>query len=132
MVEGVRVFAVRHLAEAVALLQKPEQFKPVPSYPSQDGVDRTSGELSVRGIKERTQQGHQKDQPAPPKSLGECLGIPGKERHRPDHGQVKQAALHPPVDGGAGTGIVVCRFQNCCSFLYKESWRSGEVPIVNN
>src|SRR5580700_8449005 len=29
MVEGVRVFAVRHLAEAVSLLQKPEQFKPV-------------------------------------------------------------------------------------------------------
>src|SRR5580692_10315005 len=42
MVEGVRVFGVRHLAEAVALLQKPEQFKPVeaaasPAQPASDG-----------------------------------------------------------------------------------------------
>src|SRR5580658_868073 len=42
MVEGVRVFAVRHLAEAVALLQNPEQFKPVeaaasPAQPASDG-----------------------------------------------------------------------------------------------
>jgi hypothetical protein len=80
---------------------------------------RPGGELAVRRIKKRTQQGHQKDLPTPPETFGKRLGIPGKERHGLDHSQVKQAALNPPVDGGGRTGIVVCRFQNCCSFLYE-------------
>jgi magnesium chelatase family protein len=54
MVDGVRVFAVRHLAEAVSLLQKPEQFKPVgpeviQSQPAADG-----GALDFRDVRGQT------------------------------------------------------------------------------
>ena len=89
-----------------------QQIEAVAGHSAQHGMHRPRGKLAVRGIKKRTQQGHQEDQPAPPEALGERLGIPRKERHGLDHGQVEQAALNPPVDGGGRTGIVVCRFQN--------------------
>ena len=54
MVEGVRVFAVRHLTEAVALLQKPEQFKPVEpaAGPAQPVVDAST--LDFRDVRGQT------------------------------------------------------------------------------
>ena len=68
---------------------------------------RPGGELAVGGIKNGAQHGHQEDEASTPEALGEGLRIPGEERHRPDHGQVQQAALNPPVDGGGRTGVVV-------------------------
>jgi hypothetical protein len=111
-----------------------EQVQAVAGDPSQDGMHRPRRKLTIGGIKEGAQEGHQEDQPTPPEAFGEGLGIPGKERHRLDHGQVEQAALDPPVDGGGRTGIVVCLFQNFCLSLDGSSVceQSDEVPIVNN
>ncbi len=84
-----------------------QKVQTVAGYAAQDCVDDTGGELAVGGIKNGAQHGHQKDEAPTPEALGEGLRIPGEERHRPDHGQVQQAALNPPVDGGGRTGVVV-------------------------
>jgi magnesium chelatase family protein len=54
MVEGVRVFGVRHLSEAVALLQKPEQFKPVEAAaaPAPAAIDGNT--LDFRDVRGQT------------------------------------------------------------------------------
>jgi magnesium chelatase family protein len=54
MVEGVRVFGVRHLAEAVSLLQKPEQFKPVDPAANQAHPAADSGRLDFRDVRGQT------------------------------------------------------------------------------
>src|SRR5579863_9530965 len=54
MVEGVRVFAVRHLGEAVALLQKPEQFKPVQATPHRQQPDADGSTLDFRDVRGQT------------------------------------------------------------------------------
>ncbi len=90
----------------------PEQVQAVAGHSTQDGVHGAGGKLAVGGIEKRPQQGRQEDLPTPPEALGKGLGVPREERHGLDHGQVEQAALNPPVDGGGRTGIVVCRFQN--------------------
>jgi hypothetical protein len=95
-----------------------EQVQPVPRNSAKNGMHRPRGTFAIRGIKKRPQKGHQKDEPAPPEALGKRLRIPGKERHRLDHGEVKQTALYPPVDGWGRTGIVVRRFQDCGSFPF--------------
>src|SRR6266496_4777472 len=69
------------------------------------------GKLAICRVQKRAQKRHQEDEAAPSKALAERLGIPGKEGHRPDHGQVEETALYSPVDGGGRTGVVVCRFQ---------------------
>ncbi len=89
-----------------------EQIKTVPGHAAQHGMHHARGKFAVRGIQEGTQQSHQKDEPATPKAFRERLGVPGKERNGPDHGQVEKAALDAPVDGGGRTGIVVCLIQS--------------------
>jgi magnesium chelatase family protein len=54
MVEGVRVFAVRYLAEAVSLLQKPEQFKPVEAAASQAQPVADGSTLDFRDVRGQT------------------------------------------------------------------------------
>jgi magnesium chelatase family protein len=54
MVEGVRVFAVRHLGEAVTLLQKPEQFKPVEAAASRSIPAADGGTLDFRDVRGQT------------------------------------------------------------------------------
>ena len=47
VVEGIRVFGVRHLTEVVALLEQPEKFTPVSlSAPARDGPANHGGGLS--------------------------------------------------------------------------------------
>jgi hypothetical protein len=114
-----------------------QKIQTVAGYAPQGGVNYAGSELSVGGVKKRAQRCHQKDQPTPPKALGEGLGIPREKRHRLDHGQVKKAALDPPIHTGGGAGIVVWLFQVYCSFLIRPQLkgsrrRADEVPIVNN
>src|SRR5580700_7313059 len=54
MVEGVRVFAVRHLAEAVSLLQKPEQFKPIDASVTAVQQIPDGGTLDFRDVRGQT------------------------------------------------------------------------------
>ena len=96
-----------------------QQIQAIASHSAQDGMDCPGSKLAIRGIKKRSQQRHQEDLPPPPESFGKGLRIPGKESHRPDYGQVEQAALYAPEDGRGCTGIVVGRFQICGSFLYR-------------
>src|SRR5690349_6460744 len=51
VVEGVRVFGVRHLAEAVALITRPEEFSPAAPEPrAQGSIDSSSPDFhDVRG-----------------------------------------------------------------------------------
>ena len=82
-----------------------QQIQAVAGDAAQHGVHHARGEFAIGGIKKRAQQGHQENQAAPAEALGKGLGVPGKEGHRPDDGQVEKAAFHPPVDSGGRTGI---------------------------
>ena len=81
-------------------------------------MDNSCRDLSIRGIQEGTQQGHDKDQPTPADAFRKSLSIPGEESHRPDYREVEKAAFHPPVDGGGRTGVLVCLIQDCRLSLY--------------
>jgi hypothetical protein len=70
-------------------------------------VHNPGGELPVRGIKNRSEHGHQEDEAAAANAFGEGLGVPGEESDWPDNRQVKKATFNPPVDGGGRTGVVV-------------------------
>src|ERR1700733_16112621 len=94
-----------------------KKVQSVASDASQDGMHGPRSKLAVCGIKKRAQDRHGEDQTAAAKALGKRLGVPSKERHRPDHGQVKKTAFDPPVDGRGRTGIVVWLLQNRCSPL---------------
>ena len=67
---------------------------------------------------------HQANQAAAQPALGECLGIPGEKRHRPDRSQVQQAAFHAPVHGGGGVFDVSRLFQ----FFNNPLFRAGISP----
>jgi hypothetical protein len=108
-----------------------QKIKTIAADPPEHGVHHAGGKLAVCGIENRTQQRHQKNQPAPPNSLRKCLRIPGKEGHRPYDRQIKQAALYPPVDGGRRTGIVVLWFQSMSTDCRPEL-RTNAALIVNN
>src|ERR1035438_8419047 len=54
MVEGVRVFSVKHLTEAVSLLQRPEQFQPVVGTASAAQVASESSSLDFRDVRGQT------------------------------------------------------------------------------
>jgi magnesium chelatase family protein len=54
MVAGVQVFAVRHLAEAVSLLQKPEQFKPVDGKVREAQAAAEGSTLDFRDVRGQT------------------------------------------------------------------------------
>jgi len=86
----------------------PEKIETIAGHAAQDRMYDARGKLPIQGIEKGAQHSHQEDQAAAAEALGERLGVPGKECHRPDHGQVKKAALDPPVDGGGRTGVVVC------------------------
>ena len=88
-----------------------EKVQAVAGHPSQGSVNYARSEFTVGGVKKRAQRGHQKDQPTSPKAFGKGLGVPGKECHRLDHGQVKKGALDPPVHAGSRAGNVVWLFQ---------------------
>src|SRR6266851_1857558 len=92
-----------------------QKIQAVAGYTPQGGVNHASSELAVSGVKKWAQRRHQKDQPASPKAFGEGLGVPGEKRHRLDHGQVKKAALDPPIYARGRAGIVGWLFQICCS-----------------
>src|SRR5579859_4256580 len=94
-----------------------EQIETVTSDSPQHGVYRACGKLAIGRVEKRAQQRHHEDLPAAAEALGEGLCVPGKKRHGLDHGQVKQAPLDSPVDGGGRTGIVVWLFQSWCSSL---------------
>src|SRR5216684_1269531 len=84
-----------------------QKIQTVAGYTAQGCVNHASSELAVGGVKKRTQRRHQKDQSASPKAFGEGLGVPGKKRHRLDHGQVKKAALDAPIHARGRARIVV-------------------------
>jgi magnesium chelatase family protein len=52
--EGVRVFGVRHLAEAVSLLQKPEEFAPVSASVRDSGNGTAASGLDFRDVRGQT------------------------------------------------------------------------------
>lgn len=108
-----------------------QQVQPVARNTTEHGVNYARGELTIGGVKKRAQQRHEKDKPAPSKALREGLRIPGEKRHWPDHSEVKETALHPPVDGWSGTGIVIGLFQNAL-ILWAASLPVDAVLIVNN
>src|SRR6267154_618328 len=81
-----------------------QQIEPVPRHPSQSRMNHARRKLPIRRIKKRTQRRHQENQPPSPDPLREGLRIPRKERDRLHHRQIKQAPLHPPVDGWRHSG----------------------------
>ena len=82
-----------------------QQIEPVSGHPAKNRVHHAGSKLAVRSIENRPEHGHEEDQPAATEASSKCLGIPGKESHRPDHGQIEKTPLHSPVD--RGTGIMV-------------------------
>ncbi len=53
MVEGVRVFGLRHLAEVVALMNQPEQFAPLPQC-AQTGLEAENAAPDFRDVRGQT------------------------------------------------------------------------------
>src|SRR3954462_12266389 len=90
-----------------------QQIKTVAGHSAKNDMDHSCGEFAIRGIEKRTQEGHQEDEPASPKTFRERLGIPGEEGYRTNHGQIEQAALDSPVNSRSRTGIVIGRVQDC-------------------
>jgi magnesium chelatase family protein len=54
VVEGVRVFGVKHLAEVVAMLAKPEQFAPVTACATSSGVQADEALPDFRDVRGQT------------------------------------------------------------------------------